>query len=77
MYKILRIICCVICALLVAACVFVFVYLGVVWGISTIVAAVTFFALTLLFKNLQEDRDKKKDLQQPSSEKKNDSENTD
>lgn len=59
MYKVLRIICCVICALCLAACVFVFVYLGIVWGIVTVVAAGAFFALTLLFKGLQEDGEKK------------------
>lgn len=59
MYKILRIICCVISAALLAACVFIFVYLGVVWGITTVVAAGAFFALTMLFKGLQEDKEKK------------------
>ena len=37
MFKILRIVCCVICALLLAACVFVFIYLGTVWGIAVLV----------------------------------------
>ena len=55
MYKILRIICCVIAALLLAACIFVFVYLGVIWGLCTVVGAAAFFALTILFKSLQED----------------------
>ncbi len=59
MYKILRIICCIIAALCVAACVFMFIYLGVVWGICSIVGAGAFFALTVLFKNLQEDQEKK------------------
>ena len=59
MYKILRIICCVICALLLAACIFIFVYLGTIWGICSVVAAAALFALTILFKGLQEDYDKK------------------
>lgn len=59
MYKILRIICCVIAALLLAACIFVFVYLGVIWGLCTVVGAAAFFALTILFKGLQEDYEKK------------------
>lgn len=63
MYKILRIICCVIAALILAACVFIFVYLGVIWGICSVVAAAAFFALTMLFKGLQEDYDKKQALQ--------------
>lgn len=59
MYKILRIICCVIAALCVAACVFVFIYAGTVWGICTLLGAVVFFALTVLFKHYQEDGESK------------------
>lgn len=59
MFKILRIISCIIAALCVAACVFVFIYAGVVWGICALLAAVVFFVLTLLFKHLQEDEEKK------------------
>ena len=59
MYKILRIICCVICAAILAACVFLFVYLGTFWGLISLRCAAIFFALTLLFKGLQEDYDKK------------------
>ncbi|MCM1546063.1 MAG: hypothetical protein NC033_03395 [Clostridiales bacterium] len=68
MYKILRIICCIICALLLAACVFVFVYAGTIWGICSVVAAAAFFALTILFKSLQEDYDKKNNPATPSEE---------
>lgn len=75
MYKILRIICCVIAALILAACVFIFVYLGVIWGICSVVAAAAFFALTMLFKGLQEDYDKKQALNQPPSEEKENDEN--
>ncbi|MGN1060572.1 MAG: hypothetical protein ACI4QN_02455 [Candidatus Coproplasma sp.] len=59
MFKILRIISCVIAALCVAACVFVFIYAGVVWGICTLLGAVVFFALTVLFKRYQEDSEEK------------------
>lgn len=59
MYKILRIICCIISALFLVACVFVFVYLGIMWGLCTVVGAAAFFALTILFKSLQEDYEKK------------------
>lgn len=75
MYKILRIICCVIAALILAACVFIFVYLGVIWGICSVVAAAAFFALTMLFKGLQEDHDTKQALNQPPSEEKENDEN--
>ncbi len=68
MYKILRIICCVICALILAACIFIFVYLGVVWGLCSVVAAAAFFALTMLFKGLQEDYEKKHSKENEESE---------
>lgn len=66
MYKILRIICCAISALLLAGCVFFFVYLGNVWGIGSIILAGAFFALTILFKTLQEDKAKKDALNKPT-----------
>ena len=59
MFKILRIISCIIAALCAAACVFVFIYAGVVWGICTLLGAVVFFALTVLFKHYQEDSEEK------------------
>lgn len=59
MYKILRIVCCVIAALCVAACVFAFIYGGVVWGVCTLLGAAAFFALTVLFKHYQEDGENK------------------
>lgn len=59
MYKILRIICGVISALLVAACIFIFVYLGMLWGIICVVAAAAFFGLCVFFKNLQEKEERK------------------
>ena len=69
MYKILRIICCIIAALILAACIFIFVYLGVIWGICSVVAAAAFFALTILFKGLQEDYEKKHTSEQPPEDK--------
>ncbi|MGN1103349.1 MAG: hypothetical protein ACI4QI_00590 [Candidatus Coproplasma sp.] len=59
MFKVLRIISCIIAAVCCAACVFVFIYAGVVWGICTLLGAVVFFVLTILFKRLQEDGEKK------------------
>ncbi|MDE7380135.1 MAG: hypothetical protein K2N14_03685 [Clostridia bacterium] len=59
MYKVLRIICCVISALCLAACVFIFVYLGIVWGITSLVGAAAFFALTMLFRSLQKEQEEK------------------
>lgn len=71
MYKVLRIICCVICALILAACIFIFVYLGPIWGICSVVAAAAFFALTILFKSLQEDYEKKNNPEPQPEEKEN------
>ena len=59
MFKILRIISCIISALCLAACVFVFIYAGMAWGICTVVGALTFFALTVTFKRFQEDEEAK------------------
>lgn len=64
-FKILRIICCVLCAAILAACVFLFVYLGTFWGLISLLGAAVFFALTLLFKGLQEDYDKKHPFNDP------------
>ncbi|MCM1438903.1 MAG: hypothetical protein NC131_06790 [Roseburia sp.] len=46
-----------------------FVYLGVIWGICSVVAAAAFFALTVLFKNLQEDYDKAQALKRHEEER--------
>jgi hypothetical protein len=54
MYKILRIVFCVLSACLVAACVFIFIYLGTVAGVVTLLGAALCFGLMLLFKHLQE-----------------------
>ncbi|MBO5327551.1 MAG: hypothetical protein J6B04_00090 [Clostridia bacterium] len=59
MFKIFRIICCVICAALLAAIVFIFIYAGWQWGVLTLIIAAAFFGLTVLFKNLQEKEEQK------------------
>lgn len=73
MFKVLRIICCVISALCCTACVFAFIYAGIVWGICTIVGAAAFFALTVLFKHYQEDEEEKThtDNNQPDATEEN------
>jgi len=50
MFKILRIVCCIIAALFVAACPFVFIYAGNVWGMCCLLAAFIFAVLTFLFR---------------------------
>ncbi len=54
-YKALRIICAVISALLVAGCVFVFIYLGVAAGFTTLLATAAFVLLMMVFKFKHED----------------------
>ncbi len=39
---------------------FAFIYAGNIWGITVLLAAAAFFALTVLFKRLQEDGEKSK-----------------
>lgn len=58
-YKVLRIICCLLAALSAAAALFIFVYLGWLWGIACVACAVGFSLLMILFKGLQERKDNK------------------
>lgn len=59
MFKYLRITSCIIAVLFAAAAIFVFVYAGMAWGFICVAAAALFFALTVLFKRLQEKKDLK------------------
>lgn len=45
---------CILSVLAVAAAVFMFVYLGWLWGLVTVIAAAGFFGLCRLFRNLQQ-----------------------
>lgn len=60
MYKILRIVCCLLAVLAATAAVFIFIYLGWFWGIVCVACSVGFALLMLLFKGLQEKEDYKK-----------------
>lgn len=53
MYKILRIIFCVLAVAAAAAAVFVFVYGDMIWGIATIAFCAFSALLMVVFKNLQ------------------------
>lgn len=68
MFKILRIICSVASALFAAACIFLFVYLGPVWGFSCVGVVILFFGLTVLFKNLQVKQELKDNPPPPSGD---------
>lgn len=54
MYKILRIIFCVLAALLAAAMIFIFVFAGWIWGLMSVIGAAVCGALMVTFKQLQE-----------------------
>ena len=58
MWKYLRMICAVVAAIAVAASVFIAIYLGMVPFWATLAGALLFFALSMLFKFLQEEREK-------------------
>lgn len=58
-FKILRIICCVVCVAILAVSVFIFVYLGTFWGLISVLAAAIFGVLMIAFKIAQEDYEKK------------------
>ena len=60
MYKILRILFCVLAVALAAAAIFIFIYAGTLWGILTVIAAFVFGALMVTFKGLQEKEERKK-----------------
>ena len=68
MYKILRIICCVIAVLFAAVAIFIFVYFGWQWGLATVGVAIVFGALMVLFKQLQEKKERKENPPPPKGD---------
>ena len=69
LYKILRIVFCILTVALAAVAIFVFVYApSVWWGIATIVLAFVFGALMVTFKGLQEQEEKKKNPPPPQGD---------
>ncbi|MDE6597713.1 MAG: hypothetical protein K2K60_03650, partial [Clostridia bacterium] len=65
MYKIFRIIFCVMAVILAAGAIFVFVYAGWVWGLATVLVAAALGGLMVLFKQLQEKKEKKENPPPP------------
>ena len=59
MFKILRMVCAVIAAAAIVACVFLGIYLGMAAFWCAAAAALLFFALCMLFKYLQEEKEGK------------------
>lgn len=68
MYKILRIVFCVLTALIAAAAIFIFVYLGWLWGALSLVVAFLSGALMVIFKQLQEKQELKKNPPPPEGD---------
>lgn len=68
MYKILRILFCILTVALAAVAVFVFIYAGWVWGGMVILLAFVFGALMVTFKQLQEKEERKKNPPPPEGD---------
>ena len=69
LFKILRIVFCILTVVLAAAAIFVFVYApSVWWGIATVVFAFVFGALMTTFKQLQEREELKKNPPPPKGD---------
>ena len=68
MYKILRILFCILTVILAAAAIFIFIYAGTLWGILTVITAFVFGALMVTFKGLQENEERKKNPPPPQGD---------
>lgn len=68
MYKILRIIFCILAVALAAAAIFIFIYSGWLWGLITVLAAFVFGALMVTFKQLQEKQERKNNPPPPEGD---------
>lgn len=68
MYKVLRILFCILAAALAAAAVFVFIYAGTLWGVMVVILAFVSGALMVTFKQLQEKEEKKKNPPPPQGD---------
>lgn len=68
MYKILRIIFCILAVALAAAAIFVFVYADWVWGALVVMLALVFGALMVTFKQLQEKEERRKNPPPPEGD---------
>ena len=67
-FKVLRIIFCILTVALAAAAIFVFIYAGILWGVATVILAFVFGALMATFKGLQEIEEKKKNPPPPQGD---------
>ncbi len=68
MYKILRIIFCVLTVIMAAVMIFVFLYAGWVWGFAALAVAFVCGALMVTFKQLQEKEERKKNPPAPKGD---------
>ena len=67
-FKVLRIIFCILTVILAAAVIFIFIYADIWWGIATLVLAFVFGALMATFKGLQEKEERKKNPPPPQGD---------
>lgn len=68
MYKILRIIFCILSVAVAAVAIFVFAYAGWLWGIFTVTFAFVFGGLMVTFKMLQEKKERKENPPPPQGD---------
>ena len=68
MYKILRIVFCVLTVAIAAVAVFIFAYLGWLWGFFAVLVAGVCGALMVTFKMLQEKKERKENPPPPQGD---------
>ncbi len=68
MYKILRIVFCVLAVAIAAVAIFIFIYLGWVWGFVALSVAFVSGALMVTFKQLQEKEERKNNPPTPEGD---------
>ena len=68
MYRILRITCCILAVLGAAAAIFVFAYTHWLWGLLVVGLTLAFGGLMLLFKQLEEKEELKKNPPPPEGD---------
>ena len=68
MYKILRILFCILAVAAAAAAIFIFIYAGTLWGVLIVILAFVFGALMVTFKGLQEKEERKNNPPPPQGD---------
>ena len=68
MYKVLRIVFCILAVAIAAAAIFIFAYLGWLWGFFALLIAFVSGALMVTFKMLQEKKERKENPPPPQGD---------